>query len=100
MGQLIDLIDEWRDRHGQPSEASVGRAIGVSDGTVNAWRRRGIRKLPEPETLRRLAEFLGVPHQRVLLAAATDAGYLEDEPAAPPAGDPGNEKGGARRKGA
>lgn len=77
MGKLIEMIDDWRDRHGRPSEASIGRAIGVSDGTVNAWRRRGIRQLPDPETLRNLAEFLNVPIEQVVLAAAFDAGYRE-----------------------
>lgn len=81
MGHLIRLIDHYRDNHGQPSEASIGRAIGVSGKTINAWRNRGVRQLPEKETLRALAEFLNVPYQTVLLAAAADAGYIDADPA-------------------
>ena len=78
MGQLIDLIDEWRDRHGQPSEASVSRAISNSDKTVNAWRHRGIKDMPDQATLQKLAVLLNLPPERVVMAAAIDAGYLEE----------------------
>lgn len=79
MSQLIDLIDEWRDRHGRPSEASVSRAISNSDKTVNAWRKRGIKAMPDQVTLQKLAVVLNLPLERVVMAAAIDAGYLDSK---------------------
>jgi transcriptional regulator with XRE-family HTH domain len=77
--RLVGLIDEYKDSHGRPSDSSIARAIGVVPQTVSNWRTRGIRKLPEPGTLRRLAAFIKVDERIVFNAAATDAGYF-DEP--------------------
>lgn len=80
MSELVAIIDDYRDRHGQPSEASVARAIGVSPATVNAWRNRGIRELPALKTLRALAELTGRSYSTVILPAVLrDVGYLEKE---------------------
>jgi transcriptional regulator with XRE-family HTH domain len=76
VSELVALIDEYRDRHGQPSEASVARAIGAAPQTINSWRHRGVREMPRPELLQRLAAFIHVPLETVVLAAARDAGYL------------------------
>lgn len=76
---LVRIIDEYRDRRGNPSEASVARAIGISPQAISSWRKRGVRQLPDKETLRRLAEFVGVSYETVVLAAAHDAGYLDDD---------------------
>jgi transcriptional regulator with XRE-family HTH domain len=76
VSELVALIDDYRDRHGQPSEASISRAIGAAPQTVNSWRNRGIKEMPRPDLLQRLAEFLRVPLETVVLAAARDAGYL------------------------
>lgn len=78
MGELINVIDEWRDKHGRPSDASISRAISNSDKTVNAWRNHGIKAMPERETLRRLAAFLNKPIEALVMAAATDVGYFKD----------------------
>lgn len=85
MSELLDMIDAWRDRHGQPSDASIARAIGAAPQTISSWRKRGIRQLPSKELLHALADFLRVPQVEVIMAAARDAGYLE---AAPPPGPP------------
>lgn len=76
MSKLVDLIDEYKDRHGQPSDASIARAIGIAPQTLNSWRKRGIRELPAAETLRRLAEFLRVSDDVTFYAAGVDAGYI------------------------
>lgn len=76
MSRLVGLIDDYKDRHGQPSDSSIARAIGVAPQTLSAWRRRGIRELPEPETLRRLAGFIGVAEDVTFYAAGVDAGYI------------------------
>ena len=77
MSELLDMIDAWKDAHGQPSDASIARAIGAQPQTLNSWRRRGIRQLPSQELLHNLAGFLAVPKVEVIMAAARDAGYLE-----------------------
>lgn len=81
MSQLLDLIDDYKDRHGQPSDASIARAVGIARQTISSWRARGIRELPDAATLRQLAAFLGVNEQVTFYAAGVDAGYIvETEP--------------------
>jgi transcriptional regulator with XRE-family HTH domain len=81
MSELLRIIDDYKDRHGQPSDASISRAIGVAPQTISSWRRRGIRQAPEIDTLRRLAQFVGVPYEEyVLQAALVDAGYRDTMP--------------------
>ena len=81
MSELVGIIDEYRDRHGQPSEASVARAIKVSPGAVNAWRNRGIRELPDRRTLLAIAELTGRSYEdEVLPAVLRDVGYLKPVP--------------------
>lgn len=76
MSRLLALIDDYKDRHGQPSDASIARAIGVAPQTISSWRKRGIRELPESDTLRRLATFIGVPIRTVYLAVGVDANFV------------------------
>lgn len=79
MSELVAVIDEYRDHHGQPSEASVARAVGVAPATMNAWRNRGIRELPERDTLLRLARLTGRSYEDVILPAVLrDIGYLNE----------------------
>lgn len=84
MSQLIDLIDDYKARHGQPSDASIARAIGVAPQTVNSWRKRGLRDLPDRDTLHRLATLLVVDYSTVLGAVLADIGYIEDAEQTPP----------------
>lgn len=76
MSRLIALIDDYKDRHGNPSDASIARGIGVAPQTVSAWRRRGIKELPNAETMRKLAAFIRVAEADVLYAAGVDTGYI------------------------
>jgi transcriptional regulator with XRE-family HTH domain len=92
MSKLLGIIDAYKDTHGQPSDASIARAINVAPQTISSWRKRGIRDLPEPDTLRHLAAFVGVPPLTVVDAALIDAGYLTEEelrqrPSAAPMGE-------------
>jgi len=85
MTKLIALIDEYKDTHGAPSDSSIARAIGVAPQTISSWRRRGIRQLPEPETLRSLAAFIGRDYAgEVIPAVMADIGYLELGEVPPP----------------
>lgn len=74
--RLVDLIDDYKDRNGNPSDRSIARAINVSEGVISAWRTRGIRELPNRETLHRLADFLRLDQEVVFYAAGVDAGYI------------------------
>lgn len=81
MSELIRLIDDYRDAHGQPSDASIARAVGIAPQTLSSWRKRGIRELPNEDSLRRLATLLGLPYQEYLLQVALyDAGWRDDLP--------------------
>lgn len=76
MSKLVALIDVYKDTHGQPSDASIARAVGIAPQTLNSWRNRGIRELPARATMIRLADFMRVDYDDVLRAALMDAGYL------------------------
>lgn len=91
MSELVRIIDEYRDDHGGMAEAAVARMIGVPHQTINSWRRRGVRGLPGPATLRAMSDALRVPYERVLAAAEVDAGYRDTMPPRPP--KPGPERG-------
>lgn len=80
MSKLLGLIDDWKDQHGNPSDASIARAIKIAPQTLSSWRKRGIRELPAAETLRRLAAFLKVSDQVVFYAAGVDAEYIIEDP--------------------
>lgn len=80
MSELLAIIDGYKDRHGQPSDASIARAVGVAPQTISSWRQRGIRELPARETMLRLADFMRVPYDDVLRAALVDIGYIVDPP--------------------
>ena len=81
MSEVVRIIDEYKDAHGQPSDASIARALGVSPGTLSAWRKRGIKSPPEAETLRALAVLARLPYaEYVLQAALVDAGWRESMP--------------------
>lgn len=81
MSELLRIIDEYKDRHGQPSDASIARAIGVAPQTINSWRKRGIKEPPAVATLKRLADFMRLPYEDyVLQAALVDAGWRDEMP--------------------
>lgn len=84
MSELVRIIDDYRDSHGQPSDSSIARAIGIAPQTLSSWRKRGIKEPPEAATLRRLATFVGLPYEDyVLQAALVDAGFRDSMPSPP-----------------
>jgi transcriptional regulator with XRE-family HTH domain len=89
MSKLLAIIDAYKDAHGQPSDASIARAVGVAPQTISSWRKRGIRQLPERDTMKQLAAFMRVDYDDVLDAALIDTGYMEERPPddAPPTGE-------------
>ena len=77
MGELGRLIELYRDGlDPKPSDAWIGRKVGVGRSAVGPWLRG--ESMPKPEALRQLASLMGVAYRRVLDAALLDAGYLEE----------------------
>lgn len=83
MSQLLAIIDEYKDAHGSPSDSSIARAVGIAPQTLSSWRKRGIRELPNRDTLREIARLTRRDYAtEVLPAVLRDIDYLE--PAEPP----------------
>ena len=79
MSQLLAIIDEYKDAHGAPSDASIARAIGIAPQTLSSWRSRGIRDLPDRETLKAVARLTRRDYVTdILPAVLRDIRYLED----------------------
>ena len=82
MSELLRIIDEWKDRNGQPSDASIARAMGMPPQTLGAWRDRGIKAVPRNlEPLRRLSYITGLDYTDVIVqAVAVDVGLRDEMP--------------------
>ncbi|MGB3762727.1 MAG: hypothetical protein WA966_05835 [Ornithinimicrobium sp.] len=79
MSHLVALIDAYKDSHGNPSDSSVARVIDVAPQTISSWRRRGVREVPNPECLRKLARLIQADYISVVLRAALiDAGLARE----------------------
>lgn len=77
--RLVSIIDAYKDQHGQPSDSSVARAIGIKPQTLSSWRQRGLKEPPDRDALRLLARLAGVNYEdHVLRAALLDAGWIEE----------------------
>ncbi|WAB10620.1 immunity repressor [Gordonia phage Ecliptus] len=77
MSKLWEFVQAHLDRTGA-SEAAFARQIGSIPQTVNSWKKRGLRQLPEVDTLRAISELTGVAYTDVISAVLTDIGYIED----------------------
>lgn len=81
MSEVFKIVDEWKDRHGGPPDASIARAIGTTEQTFNSWRKKGFKTVPRKiELLHNLADFLGVDRAVIGTALAVDLGILEKMP--------------------
>lgn len=89
MTRLLSIIDDYKDRHGQPADAAVARAIGIKPQTLSSWRKRGMKEPPAVDSLRALARLAGVDYETVVLRAVLlDVGWIEDTQAEdPPVGE-------------
>ena len=80
MSRLLDLIDAYKDAHGQPSDASIARSMGLAPQTLNTWRTRGYKVPPASSALREFARMAGLDYEHdVLRAAMLDTGWLTEE---------------------
>lgn len=90
MSELGKIIDGYKDRHGQPSDASIARAIKVAPQTLDSWLNRGMKTVPRnKEPLRKLAQLVGLDYRIIVDAVAVDIGLLD---AMPPYRWPGEER--------
>lgn len=76
MSQLWQIIQKHLDETGV-REAEFARRIGTSPTTVNSWKNRGVRNLPDRRLLQSVAEVTGVRYNDVLRAVLVDIGYLQ-----------------------
>lgn len=73
-GHLWQVIQEWLDAMPYPpSQRKLAARLDVAPTTVSDWKYG--ESFPGPEHLRRLADELGVPYERVLDAVLKDQGY-------------------------
>ena len=74
-GHLWAVVQEWLDSLGiyKPSQRQLAGKIKVSASTLSSWKYG--EAFPDPEPLRRLADEIGVPYERVLDAVLRDHGY-------------------------
>jgi hypothetical protein len=75
MGELWGIIQGHLDRYGV-REAAFARRMVVNPQTINAWKTRGLRRLPERWLLEAVARETGTQYNAVLHAALVDTGYL------------------------
>lgn len=75
MSELLRIVQDHIDRTGV-SEAGFSRRIGAAPQTVNAWKQRGIRGLPDARLLHGVSDVTGRPYSEVLNAALIDMGYV------------------------
>jgi len=59
------------------SSAALARKIGIPSQTVNTWKIRGSR--PVPDTLRKLATAIDVDYAILLAAIEADSGYITND---------------------
>jgi hypothetical protein len=94
MGELWSIIQGHLDRYGV-REAAFARRMDTSSQTINSWKMRGLRRLPEKWLLEAVARETGTPYANVLHAALLDTGYLSDGVNGEPASSAERETGPA-----
>lgn len=73
-GEVWALIQQWMDSIPYPpSQRQLAAKLQVSPTTITDWKYG--RGFPSPDNLRRLANEIGVPYERVLDAVLLDHGY-------------------------
>lgn len=80
MGHLWSIIQDHLDRYGV-REAAFARRLGTAPQTLNSWKKRGLRQLPDRSLLEAVARETGTPYDEVLDAVLRDIGYKDDAPA-------------------
>lgn len=77
MSHLWDIIQAHLDEYGV-REAALARRMGTSAQTLNSWKNRGLKKLPDRWLLEAVARETRTPYDEVLNAVLVDIAYRED----------------------
>ncbi|GGG04479.1 hypothetical protein GCM10007304_18250 [Rhodococcoides trifolii] len=75
MSEIWNIIQSHLDSVGV-SEAEFARRMNSSPQTLNSWKKRGLRQLPDKRLLNAVSELTGVGYLAVLRAALVDTEYL------------------------
>ncbi|WP_193560257.1 hypothetical protein [Tsukamurella sputi] len=77
VSELWSLIQSHLDQYGV-TDAEFARRMGVSPQTLNSWKKRGVRKLPDRDKLESVSELTRNTYAHVLDAALVDSGYKDE----------------------
>lgn len=75
MGYLYDIAQRHLDAYGVRASA-LARRMGTVPQTLDSWKNRGLKELPEQWLLEALARETRTPYGDVLTAVLRDIGYL------------------------
>jgi transcriptional regulator with XRE-family HTH domain len=75
MSYFWDIAQAHMDAYGVRA-AALARRMGTSPQTLDSWKNRGLKKLPERRLLEALARETQTPYGEVLTAVLRDIGYL------------------------
>src|SRR5665647_3220289 len=78
MGYLYDIAQRHLDAYGVRASA-LARRMGTSPQTLDSWKHRGLKQLPEKWLLEALARETRTPYGVVLTAVLRDTDYLPRE---------------------
>jgi len=87
MGELWRIVQGHLDTYGV-REAAFARKMDVNPQTINAWKQRGLRRLPERRLLEAVARETRTSYDVVLRAALVDAGYAASATPTPSMSEP------------
>lgn len=75
MSHLYDIAQRHLDAYGVRA-AALARRMGTSPQTLDSWKNRGLKELPDKWLLQALARETGTPYGDVLTAVLRDIDYL------------------------
>lgn len=78
MGYLYDIAQRHLDAYGVRA-AALAKRMGTAPQTLDSWKNRGLKELPDQWLLEALARETRTPYGDVLTAVLRDIGYLPGE---------------------
>jgi len=78
MGYLYDIAQRHLDAYGVRA-AALAKRMGTAPQTLDSWKNRGLKELPDQWLLEALARETRTPYGDVLTAVLRDIGYLPKE---------------------
>jgi len=78
MGYLYDIAQRHLDAYSVRA-AALAKRMGSSPQTLDSWKHRGLKQLPEKWLLEALARETRTPYGVVLIAVLRDTDYLPKE---------------------